>query len=111
MTAAMGACRTLALPYPTSAFHPFAVVRTRYEASDFHHQISCQRLLRWHNPGWYSDEIRKIPSAADQGYVAAEATYEEAGKQKRAAIVIGPEYGTVGQELVREAARECRDWA
>jgi adenine-specific DNA-methyltransferase len=28
-----------------------------------------------------------------------------------AAIVIGPEYGTVGQELVREAARECRDWA
>ena len=46
-----------------------------------------------------------------QGYVAAEATYEEAGKQKRAAIVIGPEYGTVGQELVREAARQCRDWA
>ncbi len=46
-----------------------------------------------------------------QGYVAAEATYEEAGQQRRAAIVIGPEYGTVGQELVREAARECRDWA
>jgi adenine-specific DNA-methyltransferase len=46
-----------------------------------------------------------------QGYVAAEASYEEAGKPKRAAIVIGPEYGTVGQELVREAARECRDWA
>jgi adenine-specific DNA-methyltransferase len=46
-----------------------------------------------------------------QGYVAAEATYQEAGTQRRAAIVIGPEYGTVGQELVREAARECRDWA
>ncbi len=46
-----------------------------------------------------------------KGYVAAEATYEEAGTRKRAAIVIGPEYGTVGQELVREAARECRDWA
>ena len=46
-----------------------------------------------------------------KGYVAAEATYEESGQQKRAAIVIGPEYGTVGQELVREAARECRDWA
>ena len=29
----------------------------------------------------------------------------------RAAIVIGPEYGTVGADLVREAARECRDWA
>ena len=46
-----------------------------------------------------------------QGYVAAEATYEEAGQLRRAAVVIGPEYGTVGQELVREAARECRDWA
>ncbi|GGG46516.1 hypothetical protein GCM10010964_37360 [Caldovatus sediminis] len=46
-----------------------------------------------------------------KGHVAAEATYEEAGQQRRAAIVIGPEYGTVGQELVREAARECRDWA
>ncbi len=46
-----------------------------------------------------------------QGHVAAEATYAEAGQQKRAAIVLGPEYGTVGQELVREAARECRDWA
>jgi adenine-specific DNA-methyltransferase len=46
-----------------------------------------------------------------QGHVAAEATYEEAGQQRRAAIVIGPEYGTVGQDLVREAARECRDWA
>jgi len=46
-----------------------------------------------------------------QGYVAAEATYQEAGTERRAAIVIGPEYGTVGQELVREAARECRDWA
>jgi adenine-specific DNA-methyltransferase len=46
-----------------------------------------------------------------QGFVAAEATYEEAGQRRRAAIVIGPEYGTVGQELVREAARACRDWA
>jgi len=33
------------------------------------------------------------------------------GQPRRAAIVIGPEYGTVGAELVREAARECRDWA
>jgi adenine-specific DNA-methyltransferase len=44
-------------------------------------------------------------------YVAAEAEYEEAGAKKRAAIVIGPEYGTVGTDLVREAAKECRDWA
>jgi adenine-specific DNA-methyltransferase len=44
-------------------------------------------------------------------YVSAEGEYEEAGARKRAAIVIGPEYGTVGADLVREAARECRDWA
>lgn len=43
--------------------------------------------------------------------VSAEGEYEEAGAKKRAAIVIGPEYGTVGPDLVREAARECRDWA
>jgi adenine-specific DNA-methyltransferase len=43
--------------------------------------------------------------------VSAEGTYEEAGEPRRAAIVIGPEYGTVGSDLVREAARECRDWA
>jgi adenine-specific DNA-methyltransferase len=44
-------------------------------------------------------------------WVSAEGLYEEGGARKRAAIVIGPEYGTVGQDLVREAARECRDWA
>lgn len=44
-------------------------------------------------------------------HVSAEGEYEEAGTRKRAAIVIGPEYGTVGGDLVREAARECRDWA
>ena len=43
--------------------------------------------------------------------VSAEGEYEEADAKKRAAIVIGPEYGTVGPDLVREAARECRDWA
>jgi adenine-specific DNA-methyltransferase len=44
-------------------------------------------------------------------WVSAEGLYEEGGARKRAAIVIGPEYGTVGQDLVREASRECRDWA
>jgi adenine-specific DNA-methyltransferase len=44
-------------------------------------------------------------------WVSAEGEYEEAGAKRRAAIVIGPEYGTVGQELVREGARECREWA
>jgi len=43
-----------------------------------------------------------------QGYVSAEGTYIEGETPKRAAIAIGPEYGTVGQDFVREAARECR---
>ena len=46
-----------------------------------------------------------------KGHVAAEATWMEGDQPRRAAIVIGPEYGTVGADLVREAARECRDWA
>jgi adenine-specific DNA-methyltransferase len=41
--------------------------------------------------------------------ISAEGEYEENGQRKRAAIVIGPEYGTVGADLVREAAREARD--
>jgi adenine-specific DNA-methyltransferase len=41
--------------------------------------------------------------------ISAEGDYEENGQRKRAAIVIGPEYGTVGADLVREAAREARD--
>jgi adenine-specific DNA-methyltransferase len=40
-------------------------------------------------------------------YISAEGDYEESGQRKRAAIVIGPEYGTVGADLVREAAREA----
>ncbi len=41
--------------------------------------------------------------------ISAECEYEENGQRKRAAIVIGPEYGTVGADLVRDAAREARD--
>lgn len=41
--------------------------------------------------------------------ISAEGEYEENGQRKRAAIVIGPEYGTVAADLVREAAREARD--
>jgi adenine-specific DNA-methyltransferase len=41
--------------------------------------------------------------------ISAEGEYEEKGKRKRAAIVIGPEYGTVGTDMVRDAAREARD--
>ena len=42
-------------------------------------------------------------------YVAAEGRYLEGERERRAAICIGPEYGTVGRELVRQAAREAVD--
>jgi adenine-specific DNA-methyltransferase len=37
----------------------------------------------------------------------AEGTYTEAGKSRRVAVSIGPEFGTVGQELLQAAAREA----
>ena len=43
--------------------------------------------------------------------IQADGTYNESGAIKRAAVAIGPEYGTVGKELVREAAKEAADWA
>jgi len=47
-------------------------------------------------------------------YIHAEGRYEESspkgqGVERRAAICIGPEYGTVSYQLVRDAAREARD--
>jgi len=41
--------------------------------------------------------------------VCAEGRYEEAGKEKRAAIFIGPEFGTVSRPDLVEAAREAAD--
>jgi adenine-specific DNA-methyltransferase len=43
------------------------------------------------------------------GLVPFEGRYSEAGELKRAAICIGPEYDTVGYDLVRKAAREAAD--
>ncbi|MDP2897655.1 MAG: site-specific DNA-methyltransferase, partial [bacterium] len=40
-------------------------------------------------------------------YLHAEGEYEENGQAKRVAICIGPEHGTVGPELVKEAAKEA----
>jgi adenine-specific DNA-methyltransferase len=40
-------------------------------------------------------------------WLQADGTYAEAGEPKRAAVALGPEYGTVGPELVREAAKEA----
>jgi adenine-specific DNA-methyltransferase len=44
-------------------------------------------------------------------YVQATGTYSESGKQMTAAVALGPEYGTVGKELVREAAKEAAEFA
>jgi len=44
-------------------------------------------------------------------YVQATGTYQEEGKSMTAAVTLGPEYGTVGKELVREAAKEAAEFA
>ena len=40
-------------------------------------------------------------------YLQARGEYQERGKVKRAAVCIGPEHGTVGNDLIREAAKEA----
>jgi adenine-specific DNA-methyltransferase len=53
------------------------------------------------------ETLDRFPGRAIQ----ADGKYDEGGATKRAAVAIGPEYGTVGKELVREAAKEAADWA
>ena len=49
------------------------------------------------------------PRVSRSGLVPFEGRYSENGELKRAAICIGPEYDTVGYDLVRKAAREAAD--
>jgi adenine-specific DNA-methyltransferase len=49
------------------------------------------------------------PFASKSGLIAFQGEYKEKGQAKRAAVCIGPEYDTVGYELVRRAAREAFD--
>jgi adenine-specific DNA-methyltransferase len=49
------------------------------------------------------------PFASKSGLIAFQGEYKEKGQAKRAAVCIGPEYDTVGYELVRRAAREAAD--
>jgi adenine-specific DNA-methyltransferase len=49
------------------------------------------------------------PFASRTGLIQFEGRYLEKGESKRAAVCIGPEYDTVGYELVRRAAREAAD--
>jgi adenine-specific DNA-methyltransferase len=53
------------------------------------------------------ETLDRFPGRAIQ----ADGKYDEGGASRRAAVAIGPEYGTVGKELVREAAKEAADWA
>lgn len=53
------------------------------------------------------DNLR--PFASRSGLIAYQGEYKEKGQSKRAAVCIGPEYDTVGYELVRRAAREAVD--
>jgi adenine-specific DNA-methyltransferase len=47
--------------------------------------------------------------ASRTGLIQFEGRYMEKGASKRAAVCIGPEYDTVGYDLVRRAAREAAD--
>jgi adenine-specific DNA-methyltransferase len=49
------------------------------------------------------------PFASRSGLIQFRGEYREKGGMKRAAVCIGPEYDTVGYELVRRAAREAAD--
>ena len=49
------------------------------------------------------------PFASRSGMIQFEGRYQEKGESKRAAVCIGPEYDTVGYDLVRRAAREAAD--
>jgi adenine-specific DNA-methyltransferase len=49
------------------------------------------------------------PFASRSGLIQFEGRYLEKDEAKRAAICIGPEYDTVGYDLVRRAAREAAD--
>ncbi|EHK54472.1 DNA methylase N-4/N-6 [Mesorhizobium alhagi CCNWXJ12-2] len=49
------------------------------------------------------------PRVSRSGIVPFEGRYVENGELKRAAICIGPEYDTVGYDLVKKAAREAAD--
>jgi adenine-specific DNA-methyltransferase len=49
------------------------------------------------------------PFASRSGFIQFEGRYTEKGASKRAAVCIGPEYDTVGYDLVRRAAREAVD--
>ncbi|MCZ4090628.1 hypothetical protein [Sinorhizobium psoraleae] len=49
------------------------------------------------------------PRVSRSGLVPFEGRYTENGELKRAAICIGPEYDTVGYDLVKRAAREAAD--
>ncbi len=40
-------------------------------------------------------------------YITAAGTYEQAGQTGRAAVFIGPQYGTVSREMIEQAAREA----
>jgi adenine-specific DNA-methyltransferase len=49
------------------------------------------------------------PFASRSGLIQFEGRHQEKDEPKRAAGCIGPEYDTVGYELVRRAAREAAD--
>ena len=51
------------------------------------------------------EQLKPFPSRS--GYIAFEGLYREGERTRRAAIAVGPEYDSVGYDLVRGAAREA----
>jgi len=77
--------------------------------SDFSHMI-LDNLRKAGVQNTVKDERLKFDSLEPYAgeWIHAEGTYTEAeGQQRRVAICIGPEHGTVGAQLVKEAAKEA----
>src|SRR5207253_11178938 len=49
------------------------------------------------------------PFASRTGMIHFQGEYTEKGNRKRAAVSIGPEYDTVGYDLIRRAAKDAAD--
>ncbi|MGH7721965.1 MAG: site-specific DNA-methyltransferase [Candidatus Dormibacteria bacterium] len=64
-------------------------------ASGVQNTVKNERLIFRALDPWPGDHIQAVGE------------YDEAGITRRAAVCIGPEHGTVGPELVREAAKEA----
>ncbi len=91
---------------PAPAAPPRTVEETDFAKVVFEHLKAAGVQNTKKNERLVFDSLEPWPG---RGYVAFEGRFTQGGKTMRAAIAIGPEYGSVGYEFVRAAAREARD--